>query len=107
MCLAENIYFEARAESFSGKAAVANVTRNRVEDARWPSTYCEVVTEGSLENHGKLEVKMFRFRKSLLVQKHKCPSSWYCDGKKDVIWANQITVKRSQGNARAWRESTK
>ena len=28
MCLAENIYFEARAESFSGKAAVANVTRN-------------------------------------------------------------------------------
>ena len=30
VCLAENIYFEARAESMEGKAAVANVTRNRV-----------------------------------------------------------------------------
>ena len=46
MCLAENIYFEARAESVSGKAAVANVTKNRVEDTRWPSTYCEVVQQG-------------------------------------------------------------
>ena len=32
VCLAENIYFEARAESMEGKAAVANVTRNRVLD---------------------------------------------------------------------------
>ena len=40
MCLAENIYFEARAESYGGKAAVGNVTRNRVEDSRVPSTYC-------------------------------------------------------------------
>ena len=36
VCLAENIYFEARAESIEGKAAVANVTRNRVSDKRWP-----------------------------------------------------------------------
>jgi spore germination cell wall hydrolase CwlJ-like protein len=46
LCLAENIYFEARAESYSGKAAVGNVTRNRVSDSRWPSTYCEVVQQG-------------------------------------------------------------
>jgi hypothetical protein len=46
VCLAENIYFEARAESYSGKAAVGNVTRNRVEDSRWPSTYCAVVQQG-------------------------------------------------------------
>ena len=74
MCLAENIYFEARAESFSGKAAVANVTRNRVEDARWSPIYCEVVTEGSLENsHGKLEVKMFRFLKEFTGPKAQVP----------------------------------
>ena len=46
VCLAENIYFEARAESISGKAAVANVTRNRVADKRWPKTYCQVVQQG-------------------------------------------------------------
>ena len=39
ICLAENIYFEARAESIEGKAAVANVTRNRVESDRFPNTY--------------------------------------------------------------------
>ena len=52
-CLAENIYFEARAESFSGKAAVGNVTRNRVLDKRWPSTYCDVVTQGPVRESWK------------------------------------------------------
>ena len=37
-CLAENIYFESRAENETGKAAVGNVTKKRVLDSRWPST---------------------------------------------------------------------
>ena len=53
VCLAENIYFEARAESMEGKAGVANVTRNRVNDSRWPSTYCEVVQEGPVRESWK------------------------------------------------------
>ena len=44
-CLAKNIYFEARGESLTGKIAVANVTMNRVEHHKYPSTVCGVVTQ--------------------------------------------------------------
>lgn len=42
-CLALNVYHEARSESDQGKFAVAQVTLNRVQSARYPSTICEVV----------------------------------------------------------------
>ena len=45
-CLANNIYFEARAESYAGKQAVANVTDNRLESKDHPDSYCGVVKEG-------------------------------------------------------------
>jgi len=106
MCLAENIYFEARAESFSGKAAVANVTRNRVNDARWPSTYCAVVTDGPIKESWKTRGKDVPDSERVYwPRKHKCQFSWYCDGKKDVIWANLNNGQEIKGNARAWRES--
>ena len=43
VCLAENIYFEARSESHKGQIAVANTTINRVKDERYPSSVCKVV----------------------------------------------------------------
>lgn len=43
MCLALNIFFEARAEPLMGQLMVAEVTLNRVEDKRFPDTVCEVV----------------------------------------------------------------
>ena len=43
VCLARNIYHEARGESDRGQAAVAAVTMNRVEDLRWPDEICDVV----------------------------------------------------------------
>ena len=108
VCLAENIYFEARAESIEGKAAVANVTRNRVEDARWPATYCEVVQRGPVRESWKT-----RQHKDLADEdrvyyprKHRCQFSWYCDGAKDIIWANkEKTGETIRANARAWRAS--
>jgi len=42
-CLQQNIFFEARNQSTLGQAAVAWVTLNRVESARYPNTICEVV----------------------------------------------------------------
>ena len=42
-CLKANIYFEARGEPFKGKAAVAQVTTNRVKDANYPSSICKTV----------------------------------------------------------------
>lgn len=44
-CLALNIYHESRGERVEGQIAVAQVTLNRVNHAKWPSTICEVVYE--------------------------------------------------------------
>ncbi len=107
-CLAENIYFEARAESFSGKAAVGNVTRNRVLDSRWPNTYCSVVTQGPVRESWKTKQHkdLADSERVYYPRKHRCQFSWYCDGNKDVIWANyEKTGQTIKGNARAWRES--
>ena len=107
-CLAENIYFEARAESYSGKAAVANVTRNRVEDKRWPDTFCGVVTDGPVRESWKTKQHKNLADKDRVYypRKHRCQFSWFCDGNKDVIWANkELTGQTIEGNARAWREA--
>ena len=45
-CLALNIYWEARNQSFIAQVAVAEVTMNRVYDDRNPNTVCEVVKQG-------------------------------------------------------------
>ena len=105
VCLVENIYFEARAESYSGKAAVGNVTRNRVLDSRWPATYCEVVQQGPKRESWKTKQDP-NLKPVYYPVKHKCKFSWYCDGAPDIIWANyEQTGETIEGNARAWRES--
>jgi len=43
VCLAKNIYFEARNESLSGQVAIALVTLNRLQAARWSEEVCGVV----------------------------------------------------------------
>lgn len=56
-CLAENIYFEARGESETGRAGVAHVTLNRHADPDFPESVCKVVREPSqfswVRTHGK------------------------------------------------------
>ena len=42
-CLAQNIYHEARGESFEGQMAVAQVTVNRVRSGKFQPTVCGVV----------------------------------------------------------------
>lgn len=59
MCLAMNIYFEARNQSIAGQVAVAQVTMNRVASPDYPDTVCGVVNQ------------------------HK-QFSWYWDGLSDV-----------------------
>ena len=62
MCLALNIYFEARSEPIEGQIAIAEVTLNRVASTNYPNDVCSVV-----------------------LQKNKdgCQFSWWCDGKSD------------------------
>jgi len=64
LCLALNIYFEARSEDFKSQIAVGQVTLNRVESEKFPDTICEVVK-----------------------QKHQF--SWFWDDKSDVPYEKQ------------------
>jgi spore germination cell wall hydrolase CwlJ-like protein len=43
LCLALNIFFEARDEPFLGQLMVAEVTLNRVEHRSYPDNICDVV----------------------------------------------------------------
>ena len=105
VCLAENIYFEARAEGVEGKAAVANVTRNRVNSELFPNTYCEVVQQGPVRESWKTKQDP-NLEPVYYPIKHRCQFSWYCDGKKDIIWANyEKTGQTIKLNAEAWRQS--
>ena len=71
MCMALNIYHEAKFQSMLGQIAVGQVVMNRVEDSRFPNNVCDVVTQA---------VTYKGTDKPVL---HKCQFSWYCDGKKD------------------------
>lgn len=49
LCLASNIYFEARSEPIAGQIAVAEVTLNRVTSQDYPNNICEVVLQENEE----------------------------------------------------------
>lgn len=68
LCLAQNIYHEARGESAVGQKAVALVTLNRANHPKYPSTVCGVVYQAKLNKNGTPIL-------------HKCQFSWFCDGK--------------------------
>jgi len=74
LCLALNIYHEAKNQSLVGQMAVAQVVMNRVQDSRFPHTVCEVVKQGPT----------YSWKKDFPV-KNKCQFSWYCDGKSDKV----------------------
>src|SRR6056300_189428 len=82
-CLALNIYFEARNQSFDGKVSVSHVVLNRVKDNRYPNTICGVIYQSYKTSSG------FPIR-------YKCQFSWYCDGKSDVPKENDAWIKAKQ-----------
>tara|TARA_R110000787_G_scaffold200656_3_gene311666 strand:- start:90 stop:509 length:420 start_codon:yes stop_codon:yes gene_type:complete len=73
VCLAMNIYHEARDQPFIGQVAVAQVVMNRVDDHRYPDTACEVVHQG----------QTYSWKPDYPI-KNRCQFSWYCDGKPDT-----------------------
>jgi len=75
-CLAQNIYFEAGNQPFSGKLAVANVVLNRVESPQFPDTICEVVKQTKKYKESWKTGKLIPVR-------GLCQFSWFCDGKPD------------------------
>ena len=83
MCMAANIYHEAKNQPMTGQIAVAQVVMNRVNDNRYPDNVCDVVKQGLTYKNGKVVLG-------------KCQFSWYCDGKKDDVdkksekWRNSL-----------------
>jgi len=75
-CLAQNIYFEARGQSFAGQVDVSNVVLNRVRNKSFPNTICGVVKQGK-------HVPSWKDKTKLIPLRNKCAFSWYCDGKTD------------------------
>jgi hypothetical protein len=61
-CLAKNIYYEAGSEPFEGKAAVAQVTINRVNSGQFPGDICKTI-----------------YQKNVFYEKVICQFSWTCD----------------------------
>jgi spore germination cell wall hydrolase CwlJ-like protein len=73
-CLAKNIYFEARGQSYEGQKAVAFVTLNRVRSPLYPNNICEVVwqykqfswTHDGYSNQPK-DIKSFKIATALAI----------------------------------------
>jgi|TARA_R110002110_G_scaffold22013_9_gene86297 N-acetylmuramoyl-L-alanine amidase len=82
MCLAHNIYHEARSQPVAEKLAISHVVLNRVKHNSYPSTVCDVVYQAR-KSEGKIVL-------------NKCQFSWYCDGKLD-----------EPTNRAAWTESVR
>ena len=74
-CLAQNMYWESRNQSFRGLLAVGNVVMNRVADSRFPNTVCEVV-------HQSVMIKSWKTGE-YIPKRNRCQFSWYCDGRQD------------------------
>ena len=73
VCLALNVYHEARSQPFIGQVAVAQVVMNRVRDDRYPDNVCDVVYQG----------QTYSWKPDFPVR-NRCQFSWYCDGKSDT-----------------------
>ena len=87
VCLALNVYYEARSQSIVEQIAVAQVVINRVNDDRYPDTICEVVKQGEKNPDGTMK-------------EDRCQFSWYCDGATDKphnkkSWEIALSVARS------------
>ena len=87
ICLAKNIYFEARNEPTKGQIAVALVTLNRVQSKSFPNSVCSVVKQARRDRHGQPIL-------------HKCHFSWYCDGLPDkpldyIPWRVSLVIARA------------
>ena len=107
-CMAQNIYFESRAEGEQGKQAVAHVVQNRIKDPKFPKTPCAVIQEGRhFESWKTKGVEMAPEQRQYIPRRNQCQFSWYCDGLKDVIWIQLRDGTPIEANRTAWRDSVR
>ena len=106
-CMAENIYFEGRAEPMVGKVAIGKVVMNRIEDTRFPNSICGVVKQGPVRESWKTkkDPDLDKKDRKYYPIKNRCQFSWWCDGQKDIIWATYMNGEVIESNMTAWRDS--
>ena len=73
LCMATNLYHEARGDGLASQIAVAQSVINRVKDPRYPDNVCDVVHQAQ-----------YYTKEKKVPKRNKCQYSWYCDGKSDV-----------------------
>tara|TARA_B100000214_G_C23857216_1_gene576297 strand:+ start:93 stop:581 length:489 start_codon:yes stop_codon:yes gene_type:complete len=78
ICLAQNIYHEARGEVIDGQIAVSHVVINRVESKQFPNDICSVVYQRNQIEIIDRILKIFRIPKF-------CQFSWVCDFRPNAI----------------------
>lgn len=107
-CMAQNIYFEARAEGEQGKQAVAHVVQNRIRDPRFPKTACGVIQDGRHFESWKTRGQAVAAEDRVYIpRRNQCQFSWYCDGLKDIIWVQLRDGTPIEANRQAWRDSVR
>ena len=94
MCLALNLYHEARSEPLKGQLAVAHVVMNRVNDPQFPQTVCGVIKQktsfavpSEVVTEHKKEVGFGPWKKIettietniVFTKKVVCQFSWFCE----------------------------
>jgi N-acetylmuramoyl-L-alanine amidase len=82
-CLAKNIYHEAANEPFEGKAAVAQVTLNRVASGKFPDDICKTI-----------------YQKNVFYERVLCQFSWTCDRNVKFRPMNQAAYDESMAVAK-------
>jgi len=82
-CLAKNIYHEAANEPFEGKAAVAQVTLNRVASGKFPDDICKTI-----------------YQKNIFYERVLCQFSWTCDRNVKFRPMNQAAYDESMAVAK-------
>jgi len=82
-CLAKNIYHEAANEPFEGKAAVAQVTLNRVASGKFPDDICRTI-----------------YQKNQFYERAICQFSWTCDRTVKFRPMNQAAYDESMAVAK-------
>lgn len=109
MCLALNIYHEARGEPLDGRVAVAQVTMNRVKSKRYPNTICEVVYQKSqfswtagnppiTEPKELMEALIMAIQLDTFDDYAGGATHYYAPAKASPFWKDKLTLIGSIGN---------
>lgn len=122
LCLAANIYHEARGEGIEGQIAVANTTVNRTNIKRFPSSVCGVVHQKNqfswvadkpyIDLNDPLEMKAYQKALYLALDVMngkveditKGADHYYNPHKVSPKWAEKITEIAMIGNHRFMKE---